>query len=50
MDTIDTVFTVILCSMSLGLFILLISKIIDRRQVKRHKKIKRDHLKSLRDE
>ena len=50
MNTIETIFTVILFSMSLGLFVLSVSKIIDRSQVKRHKKIKQDHLKSLRDE
>ena len=49
MNTIETIFTVILCSMSLGLFILSVSKNIDRRQLKRHEKIKKDHLKSLRD-
>jgi hypothetical protein len=50
MNTIETIFTVILFSMSLGLFILSVSKKIDRSQVERHKKIKQDHLKSLRDE
>ena len=48
MNTIETIFTVILCSMSLGLFVLLISKNIDLSQVKRHEKIKKDHLDSFR--
>ena len=49
MNTIETIFTVILFSMSLGLFVLSVSKKIDRSQIKRHKKIKQDYLNSLRD-
>ena len=50
MNTMETIFLVVLSSVALGLFILLLARTIDRRQVKRHEKIKQDHLKALNKE